>query len=229
MIAAPLLLAISGASAIVPIKAAAHVELAGRDIRLSDVAELHHLDAATRRRLQSRVVARLPEREGSVAVSRKDLAALIRRSVPGLQPSGVEGRILFRAALKPDAIQPKCSALASPLEAGQAILPSDLVSAPCEKAPARTLVRFDRRAGVTRAAAALPAGTMLGRISVTEAPAIGAGDKLTLLSTSGPVRIERPVVALQPGRAGGKVFVMAADGEVLAAPLAAPATQEDSE
>ena len=92
---------------------------------------------------------------------------------------------------------------------------------PCEAAPIRGLVSFDRRSGVARALSALPAGTPLGRLSVAEAPAVGAGDKLTLVSTVGPVRIQRAVVALQPGRNGGRVFVKAADGEVLSAPVAA--------
>ena len=54
-----------------------------------------------------------------------------------------------------------------------------------------------------------------------------SGDRLTLISAVGPVRVERQVVALQAGRAGGRVFVRDAEGQVVAAPLAVAASAED--
>lgn len=52
------------------------------------------------------------------------------------------------------------------------------------------------------------------------APAIKRGAGLHLISTSGPVRIERPVTALQSSR-GKRVFVRDADGAVFAVRVAA--------
>jgi flagella basal body P-ring formation protein FlgA len=51
--------------------------------------------------------------------------------------------------------------------------------------------------------------------------AVDKGDKLTMVSTSGPVRVTREVVALQAGRAGGRLFVRDNEGNVTSAPLAA--------
>lgn len=52
-------------------------------------------------------------------------------------------------------------------------------------------------------------------------PRASKGDTLTLAVTSGPVRIERAVEALQTVPKGRAIFVRTADGTVLSAPLAA--------
>jgi flagella basal body P-ring formation protein FlgA len=90
---------------------------------------------------------------------------------------------------------------------------------PCEATKVGAPVRFDRRASALRASAPLPAGTRLGRLALSAAPDIDKGDELTLRSTVGPVSVERQVVALQPGRSGGRVFVRDAEGQVMSAPL----------
>jgi hypothetical protein len=48
---------------------------------------------------------------------------------------------------------------------------------------------------------------------------IERGDALTLMSRAGPVRIERKVVAMQPGRHGRRLFVRDEDGAVSSIPL----------
>lgn len=45
------------------------------------------------------------------------------------------------------------------------------------------------------------------------------GDELTLVSTVGPVRIQRRVIAAQPGRSGRRIFVRDEDGQILSIPL----------
>jgi len=49
------------------------------------------------------------------------------------------------------------------------------------------------------------------------------GDALSVVVTSGPVRIERRVVALQRGRPGHRLFVRADDGAVLVVRYERPA------
>lgn len=76
------------------------------------------------------------------------------------------------------------------------------------------------------------AGTVRLRVPGRMAPAparfsdgraVRRGEALTVSSVSGPVRIERRVVALQDlGSGGRKLFVRSADGEIFAAP--APGT-----
>lgn len=50
-------------------------------------------------------------------------------------------------------------------------------------------------------------------------PLIVRGDQMTLVSRNGPVTIERSVTALQPGAAGGRVFVRDGAGHVFALPI----------
>ncbi|MEH3123269.1 MAG: flagella basal body P-ring formation protein FlgA [Sphingomonas phyllosphaerae] len=54
---------------------------------------------------------------------------------------------------------------------------------------------------------------------VPERPAVTAGEALTLVARNGVVTVERRVTALQPARAGGRVFVRDGAGRVFAAPV----------
>ena len=113
-----------------------------------------------------------------------------------------------------------CVELARPIAAGAALSDRDVVAAACDDKAEAAPLRFDRLDRVVRVNRDLPAGTYLGRVSPPPVIAVDKGDKLTLVSTAGPVRITREVVALQAGRAGGKVFVRDAEGNVTSAPLA---------
>lgn len=113
-----------------------------------------------------------------------------------------------------------CVELARPLAAGAVLAHRDVVAVACDKKAEAAGLRFDRRERVVRADRDLPAGTYLGRVSLPAAVAVDKGDKLTLISTAGPVRITREVVALQVGRPGGKIFVRDAEGNVTSVPLA---------
>jgi flagella basal body P-ring formation protein FlgA len=113
-----------------------------------------------------------------------------------------------------------CLELAKPVSAGAALSVSGVVAVACDDEKAEATLRFDRVDRVVRVDRDLPAGTYLGRVSLPAAVVVDKGDKLTLVSTAGPVRVSREVVALQAGRAGGKVFVRDAEGNVTSAPLA---------
>jgi hypothetical protein len=194
--------------------------LPDRRIRLVDVADLSLLAPAARRSLAPRVIATMPPGRGRITLSREALTGLIRRSVPGLalSPRLDEGMLIFRVALAEPA-SAGCSELARPVAAGKAISSEDMLPVPC-RAEAVPELRFDRRDGIVRAGGDLAAGAYLGRISAGAAPAADKGDKLTLVSSAGPVRIAREVVAMQPGRAGARLFVRDSEGHVTSAPLA---------
>lgn len=219
-----LLLASAGASVTVGLVPAAEVTLAGRHIRLGDVADLSALEPAARSRLAQRVIAVVPAGRSRVTLSREAVRALVRRSVPGLgvRPEADEAPLAFHvAAGSEERPRTGCAELARPLAAGAPLSGKDLSPAACREEAAAPARRFDRLDGVARADRDLAAGTYLGRISAPAAPAVDKGDKLTLVSTSGPVRVTREVVALQTGRAGGRLFVRDSEGNVTSAPLAA--------
>ena len=211
----------ASATATVGIVTAQEVEISGREIRLGDVASLRELGAPTRARLASRVIALLPRGRNSVTLSRAALAGLVGRSVPALSavPGADESPVTIRTTAKPtESARPSCVALSRPVAEGEALTVADVAAAPCDK-PERSHVRFDRTGSMTRAAADLPAGTPLGRLTLPEAAGVDRGDSLTLISTIGPVRIQRKVVAVQPGRAGSRIFVQDQEGQVLTVPL----------
>lgn len=217
-----LLLAAAGASVTVGLVPASEVTLQSRQIRLGDVADLSALEPSVRSRLAPRVLAAIPAGRSGITLSREALRALVRRSVPGLgvrveaDDSPLAFRVTASAHQRPRA---GCAELARPLAAGAPLTDQDLVPVACEKASTPAL-RFDRLDRVARADSDLAAGTYLGRVSATAAVAVDKGDKLTLVSSAGPVRVTREVVALQPGRAGGKLFVRDSEGNVTSAPLA---------
>jgi hypothetical protein len=190
----------------------------GREVRLGDVARV---SGGRAERLRSIVVAHMPE-GGSIQIDRAALAALVRRAVPGLKleraPAGTIR--LVSTASPPLLVQHSCFSALRSLPVGAPVGADALAPAPCDdrRAPAR--VGRDPRTGEARAAAPVAAGDYLGRLWLAEAPAVRAGDRLTLVSISGPVRISRRVTALQPGRARDKkLFVVAGDGAVFSAPF----------
>ena len=147
------------------IKDAAEIRVAGRDIRLGEVATLMGGSPAERDRLAARTVARLPEGRRAMTLDRAALAGLVRRAVPGLHVTAGSGSVL----VKSDAPKPVPAMRIQPPE--------------------------------------------------PVAPDIDPGEALTLVSSVGPVRIQRKVIALQPGRDGRRVFVRDEDGQVLSVPL----------
>jgi flagella basal body P-ring formation protein FlgA len=118
---------------------------------------------------------------------------------------------------------PGCFAAARDLPAGAALTASDLAPVACQTAAKRAPLRYDRDDGVPVTSAAVAAGTYLGHVLPIEDARVARGDTLTLRSSAGPVTIERAVVAMQPGRSGGRVFVRDSEGKVFAAPLAVEA------
>ena len=221
MLGALLLLAALGASAAAP---TVSIDLGARHVRLADVSGLTGFAPAGHPALASRIIASVPRGRKGLSITREALAGLVRRSVPGLgsrlRPGA--GSVTFRAPAAPHQAKVAsgaCAATAQPVAQGAALQTADVVTVPCEATEVGAPVRFDRRASALRTSAPLPAGTRLGRLTLPAAPDVDKGDELTLLSTVGPVSVERQVVALQAGRSGGRVFVRDAEGQVVSAPL----------
>lgn len=220
----PLLLAAAGASVAVGLVPASEVTLPSREIRLGDVADLSGLAPSERRRLEPLVIAAMPAGRSRIALTRQALAGLVRRSVPGLtlKPASSDSILTFTVAQPAEIRRAQaCAELARPLAAGAAVSEGDLAPVPCRSEAAPAELRFDRRDRIVRSSGPLAAGAYLGRISTGPSPAVDKGDKLSLVATAGPVRVSREVVAMQPGRAGGRLFVRDSEGNVTSAPIAA--------
>jgi flagella basal body P-ring formation protein FlgA len=113
---------------------------------------------------------------------------------------------------------PGCHVLTRPLPRGAAIEPDAVEAVSCRDQGAVRLA-FDRATALAVAGEDLDAGAYIGRTIVRAAAPIRKGASLRLISTAGPVRIERSVTAMQPSR-GGRVFVRDEDGQVYSARLA---------
>jgi hypothetical protein len=113
-----------------------------------------------------------------------------------------------------------CFAAARDVPAEAPLAAADLVAVACRADAPRAPLRYDRAGGVPVAAVAIATGTYLGHVAPLADGRVAKGETLTLRSSAGPVTIERAVVAMQPGRSGGRVFVRDSEGKVFAAPLA---------
>jgi flagella basal body P-ring formation protein FlgA len=189
------------------------IEIEGSELRLGDLTALRGFAAAVRGQDGARVIAALPAGRSSVVVTRGALAELVGRSPAAvrLELEAPEQRIVIRRAAEASR---RCFAAARAIVAGERISAADLVPADCRPAAEVASLRLDRADGSVRAGADIAVGDYVGRVAPAQGAEVPAGSALSLVSRVGPVTIRRPVVALQPGRAGGNVFVRDGDGQV---------------
>jgi len=185
-------------------------------VTLADVA-----DAGGLGRLATVEIARLPVGRDRLSLSRRAIAILVRRAVPGIAVAGGDARMVtFRYVRRAGADAGACRVTSIAIAAGAAIARDKVVVGPCAAVAG---VRYDAVRGSAVASRDLPAGSPLGHLIVPPPAAVARGDAMTLVSRAGPVTVERPVTALQSVQDGGRVFVRDGSGHVFAAPLAAVA------
>ena len=214
------IVATTAAYLVVPIRQAEAVDLERREIRVADVADLRGIDDATGTLIGGRVIARVPLGRSSLRLSRGSLANLVRRRVPLLHLREQSGSILFHVRQPSPHVGESCFAVARDLARGTMVTASDFIADACPEKRPSGMLAFDRANGILRASADLKTGMAVGRISPATAPAVEKGSKLTLVARSGPIRVERPVVALQAGRVDGRIFVIDEERNVTSVPVA---------
>lgn len=120
----------------------------------------------------------------------------------------------------------ECRVLLIARAAHEQVMQADTGAAPCRSVAGRKQdnppLMFDGKQRVARARVALAAGQYLGRAFFPAAPVVRSGDHMVLRQHVGRVAIERDVVVMQDGFAGGRVFVRDDDGVIFAAPVAGP-------
>lgn len=198
------------------------IGVAGRDVRLGDLASLN---GPLSSEVADIAVARLPERASSVP--RKMLAELIRRAIPGISISGkLEGNVVLVSNLPPAAgAAIACFEAARDLAEGKVLTADTVRPSPCDTTRRAASVAIGSGGSVPIAVRAIKAGDYLGRIRPAETPAVERGDTLRLISRVGPVAISRPVIALQAASLSHRLFVRTEDGEIFSAALQAGASQ----
>ncbi|QNA82923.1 hypothetical protein G4G27_02025 [Sphingomonas sp. So64.6b] len=202
-----------------PLFAAPRIEVANGIVRVGDVVDLLAIPTARRPGFFRRVIARLPSDRTPVTMSRAALMLLVHRAVPALAPSaGGRGPVTLYTRRSSDAALRRDCMMTTAAVAQGVALTADVVGPIACRNGGSAAALFDRQANVARATRDLAVGAYLGRIMVSGAPLIRKGASLNLVSTVGPVRIDRVVTALQDGR-GKRVFVRDQDGHVFAARL----------
>jgi len=78
----------------------------------------------------------------------------------------------------------------------------------------RTVFRYDRALGLTRATRAIAAAEVVPAYLEFGEEIVVPGQLLRLRVASGAVRVQREVKALQRARSGQRLFVKSADGEI---------------
>ena len=116
-----------------------------------------------------------------------------------------------------------CRASTVAIEAGAVIDADNTVPSDCSDASPSPKLRLDRKGGVVRARASLPAGEPVGRVYLAPRPGVLPGDPVALTARIGVVTVSRHAVALQRARPGQRFFARGDDGAVFVAP---PVTKE---
>lgn len=186
------------------------IALASHAIHVGDVANVQSAD------LRDRVIATVPAERDRISLSPAAVALLLRRAVPGLAVDARSaGMVTF--VVRPDTLHRRamaCSATRTPVAARSAIGAEQIVPVPC-RGVALAPIAFDRATSQPRATAALEPGHYLGRLYVPPSDGVREGEKVSLVSSVGVVRIVRGVTTLQASH-GRRVFVRDADGQVFA-------------
>jgi hypothetical protein len=209
-----------GSAPVATVHPAGQVDLAARTIRVADIALLSGADPAARSTLGRHIVAALPAGRNSMSLTRTQLAGLLRRSLPSLVVRGGSDEVVRLSFAASASAAGRCFELSQAVVRGAALTLEDVASTPCDPHRAAAAIRFDREGAAVRAGGDLAEGSYLGRVELPAEHGVEAGDRLTLTSVVGPVRIDRDVVALQSGRRGRGLFVRDSDGQAIAAPLA---------
>jgi uncharacterized protein YbbK (DUF523 family) len=108
-----------------------------------------------------------------------------------------------------------CLKVLAPVAAHDVPQPSAFAPAPCPLAALESVYRYDGTQGVSVTARAFAPGEIVRAFPEFAASMVRPGDKLELIGASAGVRIERDVTALQAARAGQRLFVKAADGQII--------------
>jgi hypothetical protein len=123
--------------------------------------------------------------------------------------------LLVTAMLGANAAPPQCLRALAPIAAQSVPQRTDFEAAACPGGHAADPFRYEAARGVTLTARPIAIGEIVRPFPEFAAAMVRPGDKLELVSAAGGVRIERDVEAMQTARPGQRLFVKAADGQII--------------
>jgi len=112
---------------------------------------------------------------------------------------------------------PSCLSVLLPQPSGTIVDLTAFRPANCPNEKIQSAFRYDQAQHVSRARRVLAVGEIVPSFPEFGSALVRPGDKLRLVVSAGPIRIERDVEAIQTARSGEQLFVRGADGVVFAA------------
>jgi hypothetical protein len=111
-----------------------------------------------------------------------------------------------------------CLMALAAVPAGATPVRGDFAAAPCT-GESEAALRYEPGRRVVRAVRDIAEGETIAAPPASFLPDVRAGDTLFLVARVGTATVERQVVAAQPGRWGGTIFVRTPDWHLISAPM----------
>jgi hypothetical protein len=204
-----------------PLTFVCHADLAGADVRLSDVADTARLPEPLRAAAGALVLTTLPRGVDHALLASARLSERARALMPALRPwlpDPAGGLVAVdRRAAAEAAPAVRCLTALADIPAGAILRAEDFASSACDH-PRTDAFRFLRQDSVIQAARYLARGDETPAVPRAAFAAEAPGQTLYVSAQVGPVTVARAVTAVQPAPAGRGLFVRAGDGSVFAAP-----------
>lgn len=200
----------------------ADATVAGAHVSLADIADLTALPRDLRQDAGGLPIAAFGIGQDRLTLSDPDVAARARALMPTLArwlPAGQGTVVVIRKPPAPAASRAaRCVRVLRSLAAGTLAARADFAASACPPATPRGAFRYDLRVRDVRTARALNEGDVVAAPPSSRVADVQPGQQLYIEASVGPVVVRRAVQAIQPGRAGGSLFVQASDGTIFSAP-----------
>ena len=207
------------------------INIENRHIKVSDVVDLSGVDSSIKNKLAEKIIATIPSGKSNVTLTRRGIADLIRKRIPGLPlDENHKNNELIRieySEIDKSVNKQKCHNFKRPVSKGKAITAADLSVVPCDQNRELAAMKYNTLTSVLRATNDISAGSYAGSTVVTAIRYADTDDELVLRVVVGPVKIEKIVWALQPANGADRIFVKDRQGNVLRVPIQSPISQEE--
>ena len=194
------------------------------EIVLGEVADLSRLPRALHDRAADLVIASFRPTQTTMALPARRIALRARALMPALAPwfPDAPGQpVEIHRSVRPTETKstaPACQRLTRFVPSGSPAAARDLEPVACDGEHRETPWRYEPGLRAARMLRDLHPGEIIAAIPAFALARVRPGERLFVSSRLGAVRVEREVRAVQPGHAGGWLFVRSADGAVFPAP-----------
>lgn len=203
--------------------------VAKKVVTLGDVSDLRVLPTEFRDSAAKIVVGRIPERAQALVLTSHDIQSRARAQMPLLAPwlGSQDQRKITVHYRAPRIVAQSCVRMIEPLAVGESVSSAKTAPAACSDKIRVGVFGYDRWSNSTYAIQPIAEGDVVRIVSGIGRMVPQAGDRMTLVSFSGPVVVERDVRAMQTANEGRRMFVETAEGKILSVRFESDANAKD--